>query len=111
VEGPQVSAYFGADVDWWEWAGGVYQDVMVGVDAKRGGKMGGVVVKVGDVGNQPEEVSVYVLLLRTPKFLTTFVDNGVLVGVLVSGEVTSRGSEEMWEEVNFDGEGKWLGGG
>jgi hypothetical protein len=63
MKGPRVSAYFGADVDGWEWAGGVYQDVMVGVDAKRGGKMGGVVVKVDDAGDEPEEVSVYVLLL------------------------------------------------
>jgi hypothetical protein len=38
-----------------------------------------------------------------------FIDDGVLMGVLVNGEVASGGGKEVGEEVNFDGEGKWLG--
>jgi hypothetical protein len=30
--------------------------------------------------------------------------------MLVTSEVASRGSEEVGEEVDFNGEGKWLGG-
>jgi hypothetical protein len=40
-----------------------------------------------------------------------FVDDGVLVRVLVNSEVASRGSEEVGEEVDFNGEGEWLGDG
>jgi hypothetical protein len=58
-----VSAYFGADVDWWKWAGGVYQDVMVGVDAKGGKEVGGVVIEVDEAGDEAEEVGVDVLFL------------------------------------------------
>jgi hypothetical protein len=34
-----------------------------------------------------------------------------LVGVFVSGEVTGGGSKEVWEEVDFNGEGVGRGGG
>jgi hypothetical protein len=82
---------------------------MVGMDAEGGEEMGGVVIEVVDMRDEVEEVSVYVFFLGTPKFLTVFVDNSILVGMLVNSKVASRGSEEVREEVNFNGEGKRLG--
>jgi hypothetical protein len=78
---------------------------------KGGEEMGGVVVEVVDAGDEPKEVSVYVFLLGTPEFLAAFINNSVLVGVFVSGEVASRGGEEVWEKFDFNKEREWLGGG
>jgi hypothetical protein len=104
VKGPQVAAYFSTNVDGGKWADGVYQNVVVGVDAKGSAEVGGVVVKVVDAGDELKEVGVYVLLLGAPEFLAAFVNNSVLVRVLVSGEVASRGGEEVGEEFDFDKE-------
>jgi hypothetical protein len=63
MKGPRVSTYFGADVDGWERTGGVYQDVMVGVDAEGGKEVSGVVIEVDEAGDEAEEVGVDVLFL------------------------------------------------
>jgi hypothetical protein len=67
---------------------------------------GGVVVEGVVVGNGEQEVLVDVLILQTPNFLTTFVDNGVLVWMVSDGGGTRWGSKEMWEEFSFQGDGK-----
>ena len=42
----------------------------------------------------------YVFVLGDPKFLSSFIEDSILVWVVV-GSGAWRGSEEMWEEVGF----------
>jgi hypothetical protein len=95
-------------------------DVVVAVSTEGGDEKGGVVVKGIVPGNGEEEVSLDVLVLRTPDLLTAFVDNGVLMRVVGDGSGTRRGSKEMGEELGFWGDGErkvwedrsgWGGGG
>jgi hypothetical protein len=53
----------------------------------------GVIVKGVVAGDGEEEVLLDVFVLWTPDFLTSFVDNGVLVRVVGDGSGTRRGGE------------------
>ena len=55
----------------------------------------GVVVEVSVAGDVVEEVFGEVLFLRDPELFSTFVDNRVLVRVVVSGSGAGRGDEEV----------------
>ena len=94
-----VAPNFGAKVDGREDGGGVDPDVMKDVSAERSDKGKGIGVKVGDTGDIAEEVSIDELLLWNPKFLTTVVDDGVLVGVPVGDEGTGGSGEEVGKNV------------
>jgi hypothetical protein len=72
------------------------------------------------VGDGEEEVLLNVFVLRTPDFLTSLVNDGVLVGVVGNSGGAGWGGEEMGEELGFRGDGErevredrsgWSGGG
>jgi len=94
-----VTPYFGAKVDRWEWAIGPDPDIMINVGAKWGNKGDGVSLKIGDVGEKAEEVVLNKFFQRYPELFSTVVDNLVLVRMLVDGEGTGGGMEEVGEEV------------
>jgi len=76
-------------------------NVMENVSLKRGDEGDGVVVEVDDIREGAEEVLFDELLLRYPKIFTTIIDDGVLVGVMVDGEGTGGGMEEVGEKVSY----------
>jgi hypothetical protein len=80
-----------------------YLDVVVAVGIEGSDKKGGVVVKGVVLGDGEEEVFLDIFLLQAPDFLATFIDNGVLVGVVSNGSGTRQGSEEVGEELSFWG--------
>ena len=90
---------FGAEINGGEDGSGVYPDVMEDVGTEWGDKGKGVGVEVEDAGDVAKEVAVDELLLGDPEFLTTVVDDGVLVWVVVDGEGTGGGGEEVGEDV------------
>jgi hypothetical protein len=68
-------------------------DVVVAVSTKGCDEEGGVVVKGVVAGDGEEKVLLDVFVLRAPDFLTSFVDDGVLVQVVGNGGGTRWGSE------------------
>jgi len=76
-------------------------DIMEDVGVEWGDKGDGVVVKVDDARKGVKEVLFDKFFLGYPEFLTTVVDDGVLVRVLVNSKGTGRGVEEVWEEVRY----------
>jgi hypothetical protein len=65
-----------------------------------------MVVKGIIVGDGEEEVLVNVFILWAPDFLTAFVDDGVLMWVVGNGSGARQGSEEVGEELGFQGDGE-----
>ena len=86
---------FGAEMDVGEGAVGSDLDGVEYVRAEGSDPEVGVVVEVGVAGDVVEEVFDKVLLLRDPKLFSTFVDDRVLVRVVVSGGGAGRGDEEV----------------
>jgi hypothetical protein len=82
-------------------------DVIVAVSIERCDEEGGMVVKGIVTGDGEKEVFVDILLLWAPDFLTAFVDNGILVGVVGDSSGAGWGSEEVREELGFWGKGEW----
>jgi hypothetical protein len=66
-------------------------------------KEGGVVVKGIVAGDGKEEVLVNIFILGAPDLLTTFVDDSVLMRVVGDSSGAWWGSEEMGEELGFQG--------
>jgi hypothetical protein len=58
---------------------------MIAVSTKGGDEEGGVVVESIILGDGEQEIFLDIFILRAPDFLTTFIDNGVLVGVVGDG--------------------------
>jgi len=96
-----VSTNLGTNMNRRKMINSVNMNVMVDVCAKRGNKGNGVGFKVGDMGEKAEEVSLYVLFLWDPMLFSAVVNDRVLVWVMVNGESTGRGIEEMGEEVSY----------
>ena len=90
---------FGTKVYCGEDGRGIYPDVVEDVGAEGSNERKGVVVEVGDAGKVAKEVPINELLLWDPEFLTTIVDDCVLVGMAVDGEGTGGSREEVWEDV------------
>ena len=86
---------FGAEMDVGEGAVGSDLDSVEYVGAEWGNPKVRVVVEVGVAGDVVEEVFGEVLFLRNPELFSTFVDDRVLVRVVVSGCGTGRGGEEV----------------
>jgi hypothetical protein len=76
-------------------------DIIVAVGMEGRDKVGGVVIKGVVLGDGEEEVMLDIFFLWTPDFLTMFIDDGVLMRMVVDGGGTRQGSEEVGEEVSF----------
>ena len=53
-----MAPYFGAKIDGWEGAIGLDLDVMIDVGTKWSNEGGGVSLKIGDAGEETEEVMI-----------------------------------------------------
>ena len=106
VEGVGVTTDFGAEVDVGERAVGSDLDSVEYMRAEGSDKEVGVVVEVGVAGDVVEEVFGKVLFLWNPELFSTFVDDRVLVRVVVSGGGAGRGGEEVGK--GFELVVKWV---
>ena len=106
VEGVGVTTNFGAEVDVGERAIGSDLDGVEYMRMEGSDKEVGVVVEVGVAGDVLEEVFDKVLFLRNPELFSTFVDDRVLVQVVVSGGGAGRGDEEVGK--GFELVVKWV---
>ena len=95
VEGMGVMTDFGAEMDVGKGAVGSDLDSVEYVGAEWSDPEVRVVVEVGVAGDVVEEVFVEVFFLRNPELFSTFVDDRVLVWVVVSGGGAGRGDEEV----------------
>ena len=95
VEGMGVTTDLGAEMDVGERAVGSDLDGVEYMGAKGGNEEVGVVIEVSVVRDVVEEVFEEVLFLRDPELFSTFVDDRVLVRVVVSGGGAGRGNEEV----------------
>ena len=86
---------FGAEMDIGERAVSSDLDGVEYVGAEWGDPKVRVVAKVGVAGDVVEEVFGKVLLLWDPEFFSMFVDDCVLVRVVVSGGGAGRSDEEV----------------
>ena len=86
---------FGAEMDVGEGAIGSDLDGVEYVGAEWSDTEVGVVVEVGVAGDIVEKVFDEVLFLQNPELFSTFVDDHVLVRVVVSGGGAGRGDEEV----------------
>ena len=76
-------------------------NVVENISPKRSDKGDRVVVKVVDTGKKAKEVTCYKFFLWYPEFLTTVVDNGILIGVMVDGEGAGGSVEKIWKKVGY----------
>ena len=86
---------FGAEMDVGEWAVGSDLNGVEYVGAEGSDPEIGVVLKVVVMGDVVKEVFGEVFFLRDPELFSTFVDDRVLVWVVVSGSGAGRGDKEM----------------
>jgi len=96
-----VPADFGAKINTRKRACRIDPDVIKDVGAKWGNKRNWISFKVGDAGDETEEVTFDKFLLWDPELFSAIVDDCVLMGVSVDGEGTGRGVEEVGEEVFY----------
>jgi hypothetical protein len=82
-------------------------DVVVAVSTKGCDEEGGMVVEGVVAGDGEKEILLNILVLWTPDFLSSLVNDGVLVRVVGNGGSAGRGSEEMREELGFWGNREW----
>jgi hypothetical protein len=80
---------------------------VVTVSTEGGDKEGRVIVEGVVPGDGEQEISLNIFVLRTPDLLTTFVDDGVLVGVVSDGGGTRQGDEEVRKKLGFWGDREW----
>ena len=88
-------AYFGTDVDWGKGAIGVDVDGVEGIGVEQGDEEWCLsLLKINLPGNSVEEVGVDELFPGVPDVSALFVDNRVLVRVVVVGSEARQGSKE-----------------
>ena len=98
-------AYFGTDVDRGKGAVGVDEDGVEGVGAERGDKEWRLnLLKIDLPCNVVEEVCVNKFFAGVPDVAVLFVDDRVLMGVVVVRNKAGRGSEEVGEGEEVGGE-------
>ena len=95
VDGMGVTTDFGAEMNIGERAVGSDLDGVEYMGAERGNKEVGEVVEVSVAGDVVEEVFGEIFFLQGPELFSTFVDNRVLVQVVVSGGRAGQGDEEV----------------
>ena len=79
-------AYFGTDMDWGEGAIGVDIDGVEGVSMEWSDEKWCLsLLKVNAPGNGIEKIGVDKVLLQIPNMMSLFVNDRVLVGVVVGG--------------------------
>jgi len=96
-----VLADLGAKINTRKRAIRIDPDVMEDVGVKWGNKRDWVSLKVGDAGDETEEVTFDEFLLWDPELFSAIVNDCVLMGVSVNSEGTGRGVEEVGEEVFY----------
>ena len=96
-----VSADLGAKVNIRKRTVRIDPDVMEHVSTEWGNKGDWISLKIGDMGEEMEEVTFDKFLLRNPKLFSVVVDDCVLVRVVVDNVSTSRGVEEVGKEVFY----------
>jgi hypothetical protein len=74
---------------------------MVAVGTERCDEIGGMVIEGIVSRDGEEEVVLDILVLGAPDFLTTFVDDSVLVQVMGDGSGAGWGGKEVGEELGF----------
>ena len=95
-----MQAEFGTQMDIGKGSIGGDLDRMIAQCTEQHGEVRVVGFKVVKLRNVHQEISLYVLVLWGPDFFATFVDDGVLVRVVV-GSGARQGGEEIGEEVSF----------
>ena len=90
-----VTTDFGTEMDVGEGAIGSNLDGVEYVGAEWSDPEVRVVVEVGIAGDVVEEVFGEVFLLQNPELFSTFVDDHVLMRVVVSGSGAGRGDKEV----------------
>jgi len=95
-----VSANLGAKINMRKRAIRIDPDVMENVGTEWGNKRDWVSLKIGDTGDETEEVMFNKFFLGNPKLFSTVVDDCVLVRVVVDDVGASGSSEEVGEEVD-----------
>jgi len=96
-----VPADLGAKINMRKRAIRIDPDVMEDVGAKWGNKGDWVSLKVGDVGDEAEEVTFDEFLLWDPELFSTIIDDCILMGVSVNSEGTGGGMEKVGEEIFY----------
>jgi len=74
-------------------------NVVKDISLKRGDKRNGVIIKISDMGKEPEEVLFYKFFQWNPKLFTAVVNDLVLVRVTVNGVSAGGGGKEVRVEV------------
>jgi len=95
-----VSANLGTKVNRRKRAIRLDPNIVKNVSPKRGDKRNGVVMEIIDMRKEAKEVMCYEFFLQDPEFLTTVVDNGVLMGVAVDSVGASGGGEKVRKKVD-----------
>jgi hypothetical protein len=93
MKGRGMSADLGTKVDVGKGTVSCQLNVVVAVSTKGGDEEGGMVVEGVVVGDGEKEVLLDIFVLRAPDFLTSFVDDGVLVRVIGDGGGARWGDE------------------
>jgi len=96
-----VPADLGAKINTRKRAVRIDPDVMEDVGVKWGNKRDWVSLKVGDAGDETEEVTFDEFVLWDPELFSAIVNDCVLIGVSVNSEGTGGGVEEVGEEVFY----------
>jgi len=96
-----VSADLGAKINTRKRAVRIDPDVMEDVGTEWGNKRDGVSLKVGDTGDEVEEVTFDKFLLWDPELFSAIIDDCVLMRVSVNSKGTGGGVEEVGEEVFY----------
>ena len=88
-----VSANLGTKVNRRKRAIRLDPNVVKNVGPERGDKRDRVVMEIVNARKETKEVTCYKFFLWDPEFLTTVVDNGVLMGMSVDGKGAGRSVE------------------
>jgi len=96
-----VLANFGAKINTRKRAVRIDPDVIEDVGMEWGNKRDWVSLKVGDMGDEMEEVTLDEFFLRDPELFSVIVDDCVLMEVSIDGEGTGRGMEKVGKEVSY----------
>jgi len=76
-------------------------NIMEDVGVEWGNKRDWVSLKVGDMGDEAEEIAFDKFFLGNPKLFSAIIDDYILVWVAINNEGTGGGSEEIGEEVSY----------
>jgi len=90
-----VSANLGTKVNRRKRAIRLDPNVVKNVGPERGDKRDRVVMEIVNARKETKEVTCYKFFLWDPEFLTTVVDNSVLMGMAVDGEGAGGSMEEI----------------